>query len=99
MYSLRLGALAVFCTLGKGAVGIAHQLPAQALQARKAISPQPAYEEAIIRAIYSMQGLLLVETERALLQVRLTPEATQHFQVGEKIQVQLLPADTREEGR
>ena len=100
MKPLSLFALATLCTLGSEASVLAQQpqhhrlLPHRQLpQSRKAI-PQKEFVEAIIRDINYAEGLLTVETATEVMQVRLTPKEARNFQVGEKIQVQMLSADT-----
>ena len=57
------------------------------------VPAQQGYMDAIVREIKQAEGLLIVETALGVLHVRLMPQETRQFQVGEHIQVQLLAAD------
>ena len=100
MKSLSVVALALLCTFGSAVSLFAYQAHhhrprshSQRPPSQQATAPQE-FVDAIIREINYAEGLLIVETATEILHVRLAPEEAREFHVGEKIQVQLLSADT-----
>ena len=93
MKPLKVFALATLLTLGHGASlfaqqpklqrPLSHRQPPQSQNA----SPPKNVVDAIIRDINPEQGLLTLETEIGIMQVRLTPQEARNFHVGEKLQV------------
>jgi len=99
MKPLSVFALATLFALGNGASLFAQpphlyrplshsELP----QSQKA-TPQKDFVDAIIRDINHVQGLLTLDTEIGIMQVRLAPEETLDLHVGDTLQVRVLSAD------
>jgi hypothetical protein len=93
MKPLKVFALATLLTLGHGAslsaqqpklhCPLSHRQPPQSQKA----SPPKNVVDATIREINYEQGLLTLDSEIGIMQVRLTPQETRNFHVGEKLQV------------
>jgi len=99
MKPLSMFALVTLLTLGNGASLFAQQPQlhrqlshSQLPQSQKA-TPQKDFVDAIIQDINHVQGLLTLDTEIGVMQVRLAPEETLDLHVGEKLQVRVLSAD------
>ena len=93
MKPLKVFALATLLTLGNGASLSAQQpnlhrpLSHRQLPQSQKVSPPKNVVDAIIRDIDHEQGLLTLDTEIGIMQVRLTPQEVRNFHVGEKLQV------------
>jgi hypothetical protein len=93
MKPLKVFALATLFILGHGASlfaqqpklhrSLSHRQPPQSQKA----SPPKNVVDAIIRDIDHEQGLLTLDSEIGIMQVRLTPQEARNFHVGEKLQV------------
>jgi hypothetical protein len=99
MKPLRVFALATLFTLGSGTSLFAQQphltsptLPQPAVPIPE-IDPAKDFVDAIITEINHRQGLLTLDTEIGVMQVRLAPEETRNLHVGDKLQVQVLSTD------
>ena len=93
MKPLHVFAIATLFTLGNGASLFAQQpklhrqlSPRQLPQSQTATPPKNVVD-ATIRAINHEQGLLTLDSEIGIMQVRLTPQETRNFHVGDKLQV------------
>lgn len=99
MKPLSVSALAMFLTLGNGALSFAQQpqlhrqLSHSQLPSSQKATPQKDFVNAIIQDINHVQGLLTLDTEIGVMQVRLAPEETLDLHVGDKLQVRVLSAD------
>ena len=99
MKPLHVFALVTLFTLGSGASVFAqqpklhhHLSHSQLPQSQKATSQQD-FVDAIIRDINHRQGLLTLDSDIGVMQVRLVPEETLDLHVGDKLQVRVLSAD------
>jgi len=93
MKPLKVFALATLLTLGHRASLFAQQpnlyrpLSHRQLPQSQKVSPPKNVVDAIIRDIDHEQGLLILDSEIGIMQVRLTPQETRNFHVGDKLQV------------
>ena len=93
MKPLKMLVLATLLTLGHGASLFAQQpklhrpLSHRQLPQSQKASPPKNVVDATIREINYEQGLLTLDSEIGIMQVRLTPTEARNFHVGDKLQV------------